>query len=114
VAVVWPAAGLSAGVLIKVGPVARIPVVVGTIAATIVDDVSGDRNIRSAIIFGVCNAGDAVLVASLVEPMFPSPFKLDTLSRVIAWLLWRSWRAQYLELAARWAFCFSTVRRDLH
>src|SRR5215469_800099 len=83
VAVFWPAAGLSAGVLIKVGPVARIPVVVGTIAATIVADVSGDRNIWSAIIFGVCNAGEAVLVASLIERMFPSPFKLDTLSRVL-------------------------------
>src|SRR5215475_4403540 len=45
VAVFWPAAGVSAGVLIALGPASRIPVAVGAIVATIVANLLGDRNI---------------------------------------------------------------------
>src|SRR6201991_262115 len=45
VAVFWPAAGISAGVLIALGPGARWPVVAGTMAATIAANLSGDRNL---------------------------------------------------------------------
>src|SRR5215469_16303515 len=83
VAVFWPAAGLSVGVLIRVGPVARIPVVVGTITATMAAELLGDRNIWSSVVFGACNAGGALLIASLMERMHPSPFKLDAVQRVI-------------------------------
>ena len=48
VAVFWPAAGVAAGVLIALGPRARWPVVVGTMAATIVANLFGDRNLWSA------------------------------------------------------------------
>src|ERR1043165_2500555 len=64
VAVFWPAAGVSAGVLISLGPRARIPVILGAMGATIVANLLGDRNIWSAIVFALCNAGEAVLVAS--------------------------------------------------
>jgi integral membrane sensor domain MASE1 len=63
VAVFWPAAGVAAGVLIALGPRARWPVVVGTMAATILANLFGDRNLWSAILFAVCNAGEAVLAA---------------------------------------------------
>src|SRR6187200_2979597 len=55
VAVFWPAAGVSAGVLIALGPRARWPVAIGTMAATIVANMLGDRNLWSAIIFALCN-----------------------------------------------------------
>src|SRR5262249_61739224 len=45
VAVFWPAAGVSAGVLIALGSPARWPVVVGTMTATIGAHVPGDRNL---------------------------------------------------------------------
>ena len=51
--------------------------VVGAIVATIAADLLGDRNIWSAAVFSACNAGEAVLVASLIEWVFASPFKLD-------------------------------------
>jgi integral membrane sensor domain MASE1 len=45
VAVFWPAAGVAAGVLIALGPRARWPVVVGTMVATVVANVLGDRSL---------------------------------------------------------------------
>ena len=46
VAVFWPAAGVAAGALITAGPRARWPVVTGTMVATIVANLMGDRNGR--------------------------------------------------------------------
>jgi PAS domain S-box-containing protein len=83
VAVFWPAAGIAAGVLIRMGSIARIPVVVGTIAGTIAANLLGDRSIWSAVVFAACNAGEAVLVAVLIARLFASPFSLDLLHRVI-------------------------------
>src|SRR5438094_8779485 len=72
VAVFWPAAGVSAGVLIAFGTRARWPVVAGTVAATIAANLSGDRNLWSAVLFALCNAGEAVLTAWLIEHYFGS------------------------------------------
>jgi two-component sensor histidine kinase/integral membrane sensor domain MASE1 len=83
VAVFWPAAGIATGALIRMGPIARIPIVAGTIAATILANLVGDRNILTSIVFGACNAGEAVLVAGLVERTFTSPFRLDALNHVM-------------------------------
>ena len=55
VAVFWPAAGVSAGALIALGPRARWPVVLGTMAATIAANLSGDRDLWSAVLFGFCS-----------------------------------------------------------
>jgi len=86
VAVFWPAAGVSAGVLIGLGPRTRWPVVAGTMAATIAANVLGDRNIWSALVFALCNAGEAVIVAALIENFFGSSFTLGRLRNVIALL----------------------------
>jgi signal transduction histidine kinase len=83
VAVFWPAAGVSAGVLIAVGSGARWPVIVGTMAATIVANLSGDRNIWSAVLFGLCNAGEAVLAAWLIGHYFGPDFRLSKLRNVL-------------------------------
>src|SRR5258705_4914551 len=83
VAVFWPAAGVSAGVLIGLGSRARWPVVVGTMAATIAADLFGDRNLWSAVLFALCNAGEAVLAAWLIEHYFGSDFRLDKLRNVL-------------------------------
>jgi signal transduction histidine kinase len=84
VAVFWPAAGLAAGVLIVLGPSARLPVAAGAIGATIVARLlAGDPFIWGAIGFGLCNATEAVLVAWLIERRFGSEFNLDRLSCVL-------------------------------
>jgi PAS domain S-box-containing protein len=83
VAVFWPAAGIASGVLIVAGTAVRWPVVVGVMAATIWANLLGDRNVWSSIFFAVANAGEAVIVAGLLQRMFGSPFDLNTLRRVI-------------------------------
>lgn len=82
VAVFWPAAGVSAGVLIALGSGARWPVIFGTMAATIVANLLGYRNIWSAFLFALCNAGEAVLAAFLVEHYFGPDFRLSKLRNV--------------------------------
>src|SRR6201999_2923014 len=82
VAVFWPAAGVSSGVLIGLGPTARVPVILGTMAATVLANLLGDRNFWSALVFAVCNAGEAVLVALLIQRFFGSLFRLESLARV--------------------------------
>jgi signal transduction histidine kinase len=83
VAVFWPAAGVSAGVLIALGSRARWPVVVGTMAATIAANLFGDRNVWSAVLFAICNAGEAVLTAWLIEHYFGADFRLSKLRNVL-------------------------------
>lgn len=83
VAVFWPAAGIASGILIGYGPRARWPVVLGVMAATIGANLLGDRNIPSSALFAVANAGEAVLVARLIERFFGSPFELNELRRVL-------------------------------
>src|ERR1700690_2650510 len=51
VAVFWPASGLAAGVLIALGPAARLPVAAGAMVATIVANLLGDRTLLSSIVF---------------------------------------------------------------
>jgi PAS domain S-box-containing protein len=87
VAVFWPAAGIATGLLIALGPGARLPVAVGTMAATIAANLLGDRNIGSAIVFALCNAGEAVFVAGMIQSHFGSPFNLDRLRNVLGLLV---------------------------
>jgi PAS domain S-box-containing protein len=83
VAVFWPAAGVASGVLIVVGSVARWPVVIGVMAATIFANLLGDRNVWSSILFAIANASEAAIVAGLIERWYGSPFELNTLPRVV-------------------------------
>jgi len=83
VAVFWPAAGVSAGALIALGFRARWPVVFGTLAATILANLLGDRSIWGAILFGLCNAGEAVLTAWLIDRYFGPDFRLNKLRNMV-------------------------------
>jgi PAS domain S-box-containing protein len=86
VAVFWPAAGVAAGALIALGPSARLAVVMGTMVATIAANLLGDRNLSSAIVFALCNAGEALLTAGLIERYFGSLFSLNRLRHVLGLL----------------------------
>ncbi len=79
----WPAAGVSSGVLIALGRDARLPVAIGVIVATIVANVTGDRNLWSATAFAFCHAGEALLTAWLIERYFGTSFSLDGLHNVL-------------------------------
>ena len=86
VAVFWPAAGVSSGVLIALGRDARLPVASGVMVATIVANMMGDRNFWSATAFAFCNAGEAILTAWLIEHHFGSTFSLNRLRQVLGLL----------------------------
>src|SRR5712671_5925844 len=86
VAVFWPAAGVSSGVLIALGREARLPVTSGVMVATIIANLMGDRNVWSATAFAFCNAGEALLAAWLIERYFGSGFTLDRLRNVLGLL----------------------------
>jgi len=83
VAVFWPAAGISTGALIALGPSARTPVVMGTIGATIAANLMGDRNVAATISFALCNAAEAVIAAWLIHRHTRAAFSLDALRRVL-------------------------------
>jgi PAS domain S-box-containing protein len=86
VAVFWPAAGVSAGALIALGHTARWPVAAGAMVATIVANLMGGRTFPGAVIFALCNAGEALLTAELIERYFGPNFSLDRLRHVLGLL----------------------------
>jgi PAS domain S-box-containing protein len=86
VALFWPAAGLSSGVLIALGGAARLPVAGGVIVATIVANLMGDRSLWSAAASALWNTGEALLAAWLIERYFGSSFTLDRLRNVLGLL----------------------------
>src|SRR5580704_19103130 len=86
VAVFWPASGVAAGVLIALGPGARLPVAAGAMVATIVANLLGDRTLWGSIAMALCNAGEALLTAGLIERAFDSGFSLGRLRHVLGLL----------------------------
>ena len=83
VAVFWPAAGVASGALIVARRALRRPIIVGVMAATILANLLGDRNLWSSLFFAVANAGEAAIVAGLIERWYGPVFELDTLRRVL-------------------------------
>jgi two-component sensor histidine kinase/integral membrane sensor domain MASE1 len=86
VAVFWPAAGVSSGVLIALRRDARLPVAAGAMVATFIANLTGDRNVWSATAFALCNAGEALLAAWLIERYFGPGFGLGRLRNVLGLL----------------------------
>jgi PAS domain S-box-containing protein len=93
VAVFWPAAGVSSGILIALGrdvrwPVAvlRWSVAVGVIAATIIANFTSDRTIWASSAFALCNAGEALLVAWLIKRYVGRDFTLARMRHVVVFL----------------------------
>jgi len=86
VAVFWPAAGISSGVLIALGRQALWPVAIGVMAATIPANLMGDRNLPAAVAFAVCNAAEALITASLIYHFFGADFRFGRLRAVLGLL----------------------------
>ena len=52
-------------------------------AATVLANLLGDRNFWSSVVFAVANAGEAAIVAGLIERSYGSLFELNTIRHVI-------------------------------
>src|ERR1700739_4888949 len=86
VAVFWPAAGISSGILIALGRDSRWPFAVALIAANTVANLMGDRNIWSSGFFSLCDAGEALFVAWMIERYIGLDFSLGKLRHVLGLL----------------------------
>jgi PAS domain S-box-containing protein len=86
VAVFWPASGVAAGALISLGHRAKWPVAIGAAAATIAANLLGDRSLAGAVTFALCNAGEAMLAAGLIQRYFGRAFTLHSLRSVLGLL----------------------------
>jgi PAS domain S-box-containing protein len=93
VAVFWPAAGVSSGILIALGRDVRWPlavvrwsVAVGVIAATIIANLTSERTIWASTAFALCNAGEALLVAGLIKRYVGRDFSLARMRHVVVFL----------------------------
>ena len=87
VAVFWPAAGISSGILIALGPPVRLPVTAAVVAATFAANLLGDRNIAAGFGFGLCNATEALITAGIIQHYFKADFTLGRLQQVLGLLV---------------------------
>ena len=86
VAVFWPAAGLSSGLLIALGPRARWPVLAGVIVATVATHLIIRDPLWAGIALGLCNGAEALVTARLIQHYFGAGFNLVRLRQIIALL----------------------------
>ena len=88
VAVFWPAAGISSGVLIALGfRRAGWPVAVGVILATVaVHELIGDP-LWAGTALGLSNAAEALIAAGLIRRYFGADFDIDRLYQVLGLFL---------------------------
>jgi PAS domain S-box-containing protein len=87
VAIFWPAAGIATGVLIALGPAARLPVTIAVAFASIPSSLTVDRNLWLAIAFGVLDVGEVLIPAWLIERWFGAVFKLEEVRQVLGFLV---------------------------
>jgi signal transduction histidine kinase len=83
IAAFWPAAGVATGILVGLGPRARLPVVAGTVVASVLSNLSGNWSLSTSLVFALSNAGQALLMAGLIQRYFGSAFSLDSLRSVL-------------------------------
>jgi signal transduction histidine kinase len=86
VAVFWPAAGISSGILIALGPRARWPVLAGVLVATVVTHLIIKDPLWAGIALGLCNAVEALVTAGLIHHYFGAGFNLVRLRLVFGLL----------------------------
>jgi len=82
----WPAAGISTGTLVALGRDARWPVAVAISTATIAANLAGGRAAWISIMFALCTAGEALLIAWLIEHRFGRHFSLGKLRHVLGFV----------------------------
>jgi signal transduction histidine kinase len=87
VAVFWPAAGISSGVLIALGPRSRWPVAAGVTVATIVIHQLIADPLWAGAALGLSNAAEALITAALIERYFGTDFSIGRLRQILGLLL---------------------------
>src|SRR5262249_56267580 len=83
VAVLWTGSGGAVGGLIMSGRRVYPSIVIGVVVGTVTANLLSDRSLLTAVLKGLCNAGEAALVAGLIKRWFGHPFAFDDLRRVL-------------------------------
>src|SRR5262249_22871292 len=83
VAVFWPAAGISSGILIAFGMRARWLVLAGVIGASLTTHLFIKDPIWAGVALGLCNGAEALITAGLIHHYFGAGFGLGRLRHVI-------------------------------
>ena len=86
VAVFWPAAGISAGLLIALGLHARWPMFAGVIGATVATHLIIKDPLWAGVALGLCNGAEALIIAGLIHHYFGTGFNLVRLRYVFGLL----------------------------
>ena len=84
VAVFWPAAGISSGILIAFGSPARWPVLGGVVAATFATHLFIGDPLWAGVALGLCNGAEALVTAGLIHHYFGAGFGLIRIQHVIS------------------------------
>src|SRR5262245_20732535 len=82
VAVFWPSAGISSGILIALGPRARWPVLAGVVVATVVTHLIINDPLWAAVALGLCNGAEALITAGSIHHYFGAGFNLGRVRHV--------------------------------
>src|SRR5262245_22131058 len=82
VAVVWPAAGIASGALIVLGPAGQVPTTLAIAAASAAASLMNARSLAAAVVFALCNGGEAFLLAWLVKSRWGEDFRLESIGSV--------------------------------
>ena len=86
-AVFWPGSGLAAGTLIAIGSGARVPVAIGVATASVAASLLSGQTLAAAIVFSLCNGGEALLVAWLIKHRFGKDFRLESLPNIVGFIV---------------------------
>ena len=86
VAVFWPAAGISSGILIALGLRARWPVLAGVMIATFATHLIIHDPLWAGVAFGLSNGVEALLTAGLIHYYFGAGFNLVRARHVVGLL----------------------------
>ena len=84
--VFWPGSGIAAGTLIVFGLRMWAPVTAGVTLATLAANLGAEKSLWVALAFGLCNAGEALLMTWLIERWFGLGFTVDSLRRLFGFL----------------------------
>jgi signal transduction histidine kinase len=86
VAVFWPAAGISSGILIALGPRARWPVLAGVMVATVATHLIINDPLWAGVALGLSNGAEALIAAGLIQHYFGAGFNLVRVRHVVGLL----------------------------
>ena len=86
VPVFWPAAGISSGILIALGPRARWPVLAGVMAATVTIHLVINDPLWAGVALGLTNGAEALITAGLIQHYFGAGFNLVQIRYVVGLL----------------------------